>query len=185
MRAQKLHRLVVHHAAVIDRPHAGANRRLDAIGSVRVRGDVPAPPLRLFDGDAQLLLGVLLRPGRHAFRQHGAGRQNLDEVRALLQVGAHRLPDLVRAVSEVSDDGDVDEDGELAGVARAASGRYVVAGHHQARAGHDAFVDCLAKIDIGEGPRRSHVAARREASEQRGPRVGGAVQRRLTWRRLQ
>ena len=39
----QLDRLVVHHAAVIDGVDAGADRRLDAVGAVRVRGDVTAP----------------------------------------------------------------------------------------------------------------------------------------------
>jgi len=86
---------------VIDRVDAGADRGFDAVGAVRVRGDLPSPPCCFFDGDAQLFFGVLLGAGRRAFRQDRTGRENLDEVGARLQIRSDRLADFVGAVGEV------------------------------------------------------------------------------------
>ena len=122
-------------------------------------------------------------PGRDALRHHRAGRQHLDEVGAVLEVRAHHLAHLVDAVGEVADDRHVHVDGELARVAGAAGGRHVVAGHLQPRPGHRALVDGVAQIDVDVRPGRPHVAARREAGHQRGPRVDGAVDGRASRRR--
>ena len=50
----QLDRLVVHERAVLDRAHAGADGALDALGAVRVRGDVGAVQRGLLDGGPDL-----------------------------------------------------------------------------------------------------------------------------------
>jgi hypothetical protein len=152
---------------------------------VHVRGDVLPPARRLFDGDAHLVLRVRLRARRHAFREHRARAENLDEIGALLQVRAHGFADFIRTVGEVLHDRDIDINGKLPRVAGAPGRRHVIPRREQPRSRHDAFVDRLAKIDIGVGPRRPHVAARREPRHQRDERIVRAVQRRLARRRLQ
>ena len=53
--------LVVHQRAVLDRVDAAADRALDALGAVRVGGDVGAVQRGLLDGGADLVLGELGR----------------------------------------------------------------------------------------------------------------------------
>ena len=137
----------------------------------------------LFDGHGELGVRVLLGARRNALRHHRAGRENLHEVRAVLEVGSHRLPHLVHAVGEVADDRDVDVDGELSRVAGAAGGGNVVAGHLQTRTRHRPLVDGVAQIDVHVWPGRPHVAARRESRHERGPRIDGAVNCRAARRR--
>ena len=176
---QEVHGLVVHHAAVIDRADAGADGRLDALGAVHVRGDVFAPARGLFGGDVHLLLGVLLRAGRRAFRKDGAGSQNLDEVGALLQIRAHGLTDFVGAVGQVLHDWHIHVDRKLPRIAGAAGGRDVVARRQQPRARDDIGIDGLSEVDVGVRPGWAHVAAGREAGHQRHERVVRAVKGRL------
>src|SRR5207247_9143156 len=63
-RSQQLDGLIVHHAAVIDGADTGSDGGLDAVGPVRMRGDVASPARRFLDRDVQLVLGVLLHAGR-------------------------------------------------------------------------------------------------------------------------
>lgn len=65
--------------------HTCTDGGLDSVGAVRVRGNRPSPSVCL--GDRRLNLGVrvLLRAGRNAFGQYGAGYKDFDEVGAILK----------------------------------------------------------------------------------------------------
>jgi hypothetical protein len=111
---------------VIDRPHAGADAGLDAVGAVEMRGHVLAPSRRFFDGHVHLVFGVLLRARRRSLRQDRPRPEDLDEIGALLEIRSDRLADFVGTVGEVPHDRHVNEDRELARVACSAGRRHIV-----------------------------------------------------------
>ena len=160
---------------MVDGAHAGAHRRLDALGAMRMRGHEAAPSVRFFHRHRQLGVGVLLRARRNALRHHRAGGEDLDEVRAVLEIGPDDLAHLVDTVRQIADDRHVDVDRELPRIAGAAGRRDVVAGHLQPRTRYRALVDGVAQVDVDVRPRRAHVAGRGEAGHQRRSRVHRAV----------
>ena len=93
-------RFVVQHRAVLDRRHARAHGGLDALGAVRMRRDLHAVPRGFVDHRLQLLVGVLLRADRSLERQHARRRAGLDDLGAVLDLVAHRLDHLPRAVGD-------------------------------------------------------------------------------------
>ena len=92
--------LVVDEAAVLDGVDAGARAFLMPCGAVGVGGDRAAQPVRLLDGDLQLLEGELGRAGRVAAREDAAAGGELDHVDAVLDLGADDVADLVGAVGD-------------------------------------------------------------------------------------
>ncbi len=176
---------VVHHRAVVHRPHSGANGCFDAIGAVGVGGHEAAPALRLLDGDGDLFVRVLLCAGRDPLGEHGAGRENLNEVRAVLEVRAHRVADGVHSIRERLDDGNLHVDRELPGVAGTAGRSHVVSRHHEPRPGDDALIDGVTEIDVDVRPGRAHVATGGEPGAESGEGVSRSRESRLRWRRLE
>ena len=86
--------------------------------AVRVRGHGAAGLVRLLDPDAQLLVGQLLRARLHARRHHPAGGDQLDAVRAGLELFADGLAHVVRPVGLAADPGAVaagHADGQVGG----------------------------------------------------------------------
>ena len=79
----------------------GENRVLDALGSVRVRGDLASRLVRFVGGDLQLFERELRRAGTVALRQHAAGGENLDHVHAVLHLRANDVAHLVGPVGNL------------------------------------------------------------------------------------
>ncbi len=181
---EELDRLVVQHRSMVDAPYAGADRGFDALRPVRVRRDITSPARRFLDRHPELLVGILLGAGVDALRENGARRQDLDEVRAVLEVRAHGVADGVHSIRQVLDQRNVDVHRELAGVARATGGAHVVSGDGEPRAGHEAFVDRFPQFDVDVGPLRTHVAAGGEAGAEGVERVLRAMERGARRRRL-
>ena len=114
-------------------PHTRAYCGLDAVGAVGMRGDLSSPSPRFGDGHLDIGVGVLLRTGRYAFRQHGSGRKDLDEIGAVFEVRSYRLDNFLGAVGQVPPKGTSKIDRELPSVASAARRRHVVAGDEEPR----------------------------------------------------
>jgi hypothetical protein len=57
------HRRLAHERPVLDAVDARLHGRANSLIAVRVRGDLDSAPVRLVDDRAQLLVGVVLRPG--------------------------------------------------------------------------------------------------------------------------
>ena len=180
---QHRHGLVVEVRSVIDRADARADRGFDAFGAVRVRRHGPSPTVGFRHCGLNLGVGILLGARGDALRQHGAGDKDLDEVRAVREVRAHRFDDFLRAVGEIPHERHVEIDRELTRVAGATRRRHVVTGDDQARTGHSASIDRLSQLDIDIRPGRSHVAAGRETGHQRQARIARTPQCRLGGRR--
>lgn len=175
-------RVIVQIRSVIHRPHAGANRGLDAVCTMGMGRHHLAPASCLHDSGPDLLIRVLPRPWRDALREDGTGRENLDEVGAVLEIGANRARDFVGAIGEVADDRHVDIRRKLSRIPSATSRRDIVAGDHHPRSRHRVFFDRAAQLDVDIWPGGSHVADRGESSQQRDSGVASAPQR-IAWRR--
>ena len=88
---------------MVDGAHPGANRGLDSGRAVGMGRDLSAPARRFLHRGLDLGVGILLPPRLDAFRENRAGRHDLDEVGTVFEIGPNRFRDLVRPVSEVSD----------------------------------------------------------------------------------
>ena len=118
MRFQQRDRLVVETRAVINGVHAGADGGLDALRAVRVRRHIPAPTRCFNDRRANFFIRVLLGTRHDTLGENRPGRQDLDEVRAILEVGANGLGNLQRTVGQIVNQWDLDVRRELQGIAR-------------------------------------------------------------------
>ena len=85
---------------MLDAVDAGLDGRDDRLRAVGVRGDPQAAPMRFVDDRAEFLVGVVLGSGGAAVRHDPARRADLDELRAVLDLVADCLADLVDAVGE-------------------------------------------------------------------------------------
>src|SRR5258708_33881532 len=104
---------------MIDCVRAGADGGLDALGAMRVRSYIAAPTRSFNNGGAKLLVRILLSTRGNALGEHGPRRQDLDEVRAILEIRAHGLGDLRRTIGQVVYQRDLDVGRKLQGIARA------------------------------------------------------------------
>src|SRR6185503_15552053 len=138
---------------------------LDTIRAMRVSGDRFPPAVCFLDCRPDLRVGVLLRARRDALREDSPGRKYLDEVRPVLEVGAHRLGDFLWAVRGVPNERDVDVDRELPRVAGPAGGGDVVAGGEHPWPWHCAVVNGAAQFNVDVGPGRPHVPYGGEAGQ--------------------
>ena len=143
---------VVHQRAMLDRAYAAAHGALDAFRAVRMRGDVRARQRRFLDRGADLLLGEFGGAGHASGRHHGAGSDQLHQVRAAMQHPSHRAAHVVDRVDhpdpELVRHDRIDVRGQPGNVASPAG-----AGHVRSRDAH-----------TGTGQpalRRWHLAARR------------------------
>jgi len=93
-----------------------------------------------------------LGAGRDALGERRTGREDLDEVGADLEVGAHRLGDLLGPVGEVVHERHLHVGRELQRIARPAGGGDVGAGDQHARAGQERRV-----AEIEHARARGHV----------------------------
>ncbi len=144
------HGLVVHERAMLDRVHAGAHRALDALGAVRMRGDLHVVVVRRGDDGRQLLVGELRGGARLRDRQHAAGRRDLDRVRAVLVALAHRLAAAVGAVADGVQARVLavqERTPGVAGIRMSAAGPDRAAGGEDARAPHLALLDRAPERD--------------------------------------
>jgi hypothetical protein len=131
-----------HERAVLERGDPGLNRPADALDAVGVRRDRLVDPARLLHDHGQLRRRELGVPGRRAGRHEPAGRHDLDQVGAVLVVGADDTAQVVLAVSLAAHEPAVPAgDGDRAG------------GHHQARAAGQAGGDGVTRDHIKVGPR--------------------------------
>ena len=169
---------------MIDGAHPGANRGLDPGRAVRMGRDLPAPAGRLDHRSFDFFIGILLPAGLDPFRENRARRHDLDEVRAIFEIGPDRFRDFFRTVREIFDQRRIEIDGKLFRVARAAGGGNVIPGHEQTRPRHRAFIDGIAQIDIDVRPGRPHLAAGGEPGPQSHERVARAPECIVTGRRF-
>ncbi len=136
---------------------------------------------RLLHRRADLGLGVLGDARLGAERQHGAGGDDLDEVRPAVEQRAGAGPHLVGRVGDA--EAELGGDGHVARgadhLAAAAGDRDVGAGHRHPGAGDGRLVDGVAERGVHEGAIGADVAHRGEAGEEGGARVPGAGQRLL------
>jgi hypothetical protein len=96
----ELDRVVARERSVLDAVDAGADAGADAGIAVRVRGDTQTGAVGLVDDRRELLVGVLLRAGGPAVRHDAAGRGDLDDLRAVLDLVPHTLADLRHTVGD-------------------------------------------------------------------------------------
>ena len=83
---------------MLDRRHAGTDRRLDSVGAVGMGRHPEAVARRFFHHRAHLGLGKLLRTDRRVEGQDARGRADLDDPGSVFGLLAHRLDHLVHAV---------------------------------------------------------------------------------------
>ena len=74
--------LGVDQAGMLDGVDPGADRGLDAVGAMRVGGDLQAPLVRLVGDRAKLVFGQLLLAGLGVAREDPAGGADLDHLGA-------------------------------------------------------------------------------------------------------
>ncbi len=131
---------------MLDGRDSRANRRVDPLSAVRVRGDPRAVLRRLGHRGVHLLLGKLLDAGLRPRGEHRAGGDHLDEIRSVIENLAHALPHLGRRVGDAESHVGWERDiGGLAGdLATAAAHRDVRAGDGHVRAHHHPVVDVVA-----------------------------------------
>ena len=84
---------------MLDRIDARAQRRIDAVGAMRVRHRFAAERMRGLDDGVHLFLRELLADARRRVGEHAAGGDELDDVGAALDHFAHRAPAIVGAVA--------------------------------------------------------------------------------------
>ena len=176
MAEHQLDALVVEQRSVLDRPDAGPDGLLDALGAVGVGGHEGTALGRLLDRDADEGLRHLDVVDVRAAGQDRAGDDDLDEVGAAVEDASHGGPNL----GLVAHDPDARvgrprgahrQAGQLAAAFRC---RDVGAGALHARTGHPAGVDGVAQGAVEEGPEGAHVADRREAGLEGGRGVPDA-----------
>ena len=180
-------RFVVEHRAVLDRCHTRAHRGIDAVRAVRMRRDACPVLRRLGDRSVDLLLAELLHTRLGPRREHGAGRDDLDHVGAVIQDLTHTLPDLAGVVRDAEPHVGWKRDigGHPRDFAASAAHRDVRARDCHARPHHEAAIDVVAQRHIEIRAEGSDIAYGREAREQRSPRVHHAIERLLRGRALE
>src|SRR5690606_36068736 len=167
-----LDRLVVQHGAVVDGGDTGADGGLDALGAVRVRGDLALGHLGRVHDRPNLFRIDLQDADRIAGREHAAGRADLDDVGAVLDLVPDGGDRLVDAVGDALLDAAVRVAvrAVAVGVAVSAGDAEGEAGRDDAWAGHEAVVDRVAQRDVGPLV-GADVAHGGEPGEQRDARV--------------
>ncbi len=165
----KSNALIVDQRRVLDRCHPCANRILDALGGMRVRGHAQSEAICLLDGGAQLFRGELYGFGIAAMREHRAGGEDLDVIGAAMGNFTDLLthfPGAVRhAVLQIPRQLDIrSQTGHRSG---AFADGDVGARHVHARAHDDSSRNGIAHGHIVQGPVHAHIAHRGEPGEQR------------------
>ncbi len=143
-----------------------------------------AAPVRLVDDRAQLLVRIVLCASFSGQRHHAAGDAHLDQLRAVLDLVAHRLADLVDAVGDALLDRQLErarhERGEHRRVEVPAGRRDGVTGRHNPRPVDPARVDGLAERDVEQVTagldEQSEIAHGGEPRTQRAPGVADGPQ---------
>ena len=133
--------------------------------------------MRLVDDGAQLVVGVVLRARGSGERHDATGRAHLDQLRAVLDLVAHRLADLLDTVGDPLGDGEREdarrEALEHRRIQVAAARRDRVARRHDPWAGYPSRVDRAHERDVEQQTAGLHeqaeVADGREAGQQRAP----------------
>ena len=97
----ELEGVVVGEGAVLDRVDAGAERGVDAVDAVGVRGDLAAERSRGQDDGADLVVHHLLVEAAGDVAEHAAGRRDLDHFGAEADLFAHGAAAVVGAVAGV------------------------------------------------------------------------------------
>ena len=156
-------RSAVERLAVLDRVDARIHRQLDAGEAFGVRRDAEALPVRFLDD--RLDLGPRHLSGLHRLAGHGegAGRHDLDQVGALLDLLAHGLAHLVGSVRLAV------HRREQAPAGR--GGGYDLAAQQQPRAGAQLRADRLALREQLAAV-AAEVARSRDAAREHGPGCG-------------
>ena len=164
--------LVVDQAAVLDRRHPGAHGALDRLGAVGVRRHLPPPHRGLLHHGVHLFLRELRRTDRFLFGQHAGAGEQLDEVRAILDLEADQLADLVHSVGQPGELAELEVWREADDVAVAAGGTDGQRRDLHPRTDTSPGVDGTAQSDVDELA-GANVPDRGEAGLERAPREGG------------
>ncbi len=158
---------------MLDRVHAGRDRRADPLDAVRVRGDTTAEAVRGAHDRLELVRRQLRRARTLVTgREDRTGRHELDDVRARGHLFADRLGDVPDAVRLA-----------VHPAPRRRAGRrhrHDLPGQDQTRSAHEAALDGATKTEL-EVVAPAHVAHCREACLQRAPSVLGHAQHPQRW----
>ena len=130
-----VHALLGHEDAVLDRIDAAAHRVQDAERALGVAGAAFVEAMRLADAGLHLLGRIVRILGIDARRHHAAGRHDLDQVGAGMDLLAHRLDHLVDAV------------GDAAGAVAVAAGH----ADHAAGAAHGRAEEAACVVGVADG----------------------------------
>src|SRR5437773_12162123 len=87
---------------MLDRIHTRPHSGFDALGSMRVSGNLDAVTMRLLDERAHLLLRVLLLTCRILEAHHSGRRTKFDHLRAMLDLIPHGFEDLINAIGDAA-----------------------------------------------------------------------------------
>ena len=148
---------------------------VDACIAVCVRGDPDAGAMGFVDDRCELFVRVLLRAREPAVRHHAAGRRDLDQPCAVLDLVTHRFAHLGHAVRDAFLDSELEDVGaeplEHRGIEVSAGGRDRVTGRHDPRAVDPPVVDRTRERDVEQVAtgldEQTEVADRREPGFQR------------------
>jgi hypothetical protein len=140
-----------HERAMLERGDSGLNRPADALDAVGMGRDRLVDSSRLFDDHRQLRLRELGVPGGRTGRHEPARRHDLDQVGAVLVVGADHAPQFVVAVGFTAHEPAVP-----------AGHRDRAGGHHHPRAAGQAGGYGITHDHVEVGP-RAEVAGRGHA----------------------
>ena len=98
-RLEELQAFVIEQSAVLDRIGAGAQRQIDAVGAMRVHGDLLAVEVRGLDDRFRFVLENLRAEAGADEAVHAAGGRHLDDVDAAADLPAHGLAAVIGAVA--------------------------------------------------------------------------------------
>ena len=161
---------VIQHRAVLDRGHPGPHRRLDPLGAVGVRGHFDPVARGLVHDRLELFEAELLRPDRSLHREHARRRADLDDLRTVLDLVAHRLDRLPGAIGDAVLGAALQDPRREAGdITMPAGDADQVTRRYHPRADHGAPRHRLAKR---HGDVAAEVAHRGESGAHRLERVG-------------
>ncbi len=154
--------------AVLDRPHPGFDRLLDALGRVGVGHHRHAEAGRLRHRNLELLGAEVDILGVVAGRHEGTGHQQLDPVAAVLDLLADGPADLVNAIDDQAVGDQMLFGRKEVDVAAAAGDRQIVGCDRQPRPLEETPVDGPSNLDR----RIEDVRRRRRCEGRSNPRRG-------------